>query len=122
MDLAGKHIVFTVCFFERIINFHSIFWRYCCDQGTFAAGVRRIVESQAENLGVRVMVAVTSNTDFVVVGSLVNGGHTKEVRANELNIPLIPEDEWDDIVASFKAAKVDAIHIDYKLNFTDIIW
>ena len=48
---------------------------------------------------------VDVGTDFVVVGSLVNGGRVKEQRAEDLNIPLIPESEWDDIVACIRGAK-----------------
>ena len=33
-------------------------------------------------------------------GSLVNGGRTKEIDAQNLGIRLIPEEEWDDIVAA----------------------
>ena len=79
--------------------------------------MRRLVEGRAEQLGVNVMGAVTRSTTFVVVGSVVcaplrcaglssgqvNGGRKKEDLAETYGIPLIPEDEWDDIAAAAAA-------------------
>ena len=75
--IAGKNIVFT---------------------GTFAAGVRHQVEGLAAKLGAHVQSAVTSTTDFVVVGSVVNGGSSKELKAAELGTELVAEADWDKMV------------------------
>ena len=45
------------------------------------------------------MSAVSANTDFVVVGSLVSGGHSKELDAQRLGITMLTEDEWDDVLS-----------------------
>ena len=82
--IVGKNIVFT---------------------GTFAAGVRRQVEGLAAKLGAHVQSAVTSTTDFVVVGSVVNGGSSKELRAAELGTKLIAEADWDKMVSAAQPSR-----------------
>ena len=75
-------------------------------QGTFAAGLRRDIEGTAAKLGVIVMSSVTKNTDYLVVGSLVSGGRVKEVKAEELSVPVLPEDEWMEMVQGTASTKV----------------
>ena len=75
-------------------------------QGTFAACLRRDIEGTATKLGVIVMSSVTKNTDYLVVGSLVSGGRVKEVKAEELSVPVLPEDERMEMVQGTSSTKV----------------
>jgi hypothetical protein len=61
--------------------------------------VRRDVEGQAARLGVHVCSGVTSATDLVVVGGLHAAHGAKEADAARLGIRIIPEVDWDDMIA-----------------------
>ena len=61
-----------------------------------------MVEGRAAALGVHVCSSVTSATDLVVVGGLFAAHGAKEADAARLGIRMVPEDDWDDMVAQVK--------------------
>ena len=69
-QLTGKTIVFT---------------------GEMLATTRAEAKNIAENLGMKVLGAVSSKTNYVVYGQ--NAG-SKLVKAKELNITLLNEEQW----------------------------
>ena len=53
---------------------------------------RQQAKIQAEQLGYKVLVSVSSNTDYLVYGD--DAGDTKLNKAKEIGIKVISEDEW----------------------------
>ena len=65
------------------------------------SGVRSAVEGDAALLGAVVSSNVTKSTDVVVVGGAHAAHGRKEQEATALNIKMIPEVEWNNIVADY---------------------
>lgn len=66
--------------------------------GTLTAFTRQEAKARAENLGAKVASAVSSKTDYVVVGE--NPG-SKARKAGELGVEVLTEQEWLDKIAAF---------------------
>jgi NAD-dependent DNA ligase len=69
-------------------------------QGTFKAGVRRVVEEAAAALGVHVGTSVTKGADYLVVGGVAAAHGSKEDDAARLGVRVLSEVEWDELVAT----------------------
>eukprot|EP00049_Salpingoeca_infusionum_P007751 m.125826 g.125826 ORF g.125826 m.125826 type:complete len:851 (-) comp13812_c0_seq4:122-2674(-) len=85
LDLDGLKVVFT---------------------GTFVSGKRKDVEAAAAIVGVVVGNAVTSKTDVLVVGDMVQPHGSKEQKAKDLGTKVLSETQWLKVMAS--AEKDDA--------------
>ena len=71
VELNGKSVVFT---------------------GKLQSMTRQQAKIQAEQLGYKVLVAVSSNTDYLVYGE--DAGDTKLNKAREIGVKVISEEEW----------------------------
>ena len=65
--------------------------------GELVATTRAEAKNIAENLGMKVLGAVSSKTDYVVYGQ--NAG-SKLAKAKELNISLLNEEQWLNLTAN----------------------
>ena len=74
IKLNGKSVVFT---------------------GKLQTMTRQQAKIQAEQLGYKVMVAVSSNTDYLVYGE--DAGNSKLMKAEELGVKLLTEKEWKEM-------------------------
>lgn len=72
--VAGKTVVFT---------------------GTLVRFTRDEAKARAQNLGAKVAGSVSKNTDYLVAGP---GAGSKLTKANELNVPVLTEDEWISLI------------------------
>ena len=71
VELNGKSVVFT---------------------GKFHSMTRQQAKIQAEQLGYKVLIAVSSNTNYLVYGE--DAGETKLNKAREIGVNVISEKEW----------------------------
>jgi DNA ligase (NAD+) len=51
-----------------------------------------------QNLGAKVSSSVSKNTDFLIIGDHPG---SKVKKAKELNIPIVSEEEWVDMIKKF---------------------
>ena len=65
--------------------------------GTLDTMSRDEAKQKLNNLGAKVSGSVSKNTDYVIVGEQPG---SKAKKAKELNIPIINENEWVEIIKS----------------------
>ncbi len=66
--------------------------------GTLNSMSRDEAKQNLQNLGAKVSSTVSKNTDFLIIGDQPGG---KAKKAKELNIPIVSEEEWVEIIQKF---------------------
>ena len=65
--------------------------------GTLETMTRSEAKARAEALGAKVAGSVSKKTDYVVAGP---GAGSKAKKAEELDVPILSEEDWNDLVGA----------------------